>query len=115
MSGSITDCSAYGNEYLGYYVDIRSRIQGCHAEYNDGAGIYLRYSTQGTYSAAEENVMAGNGYGLLCDQATGNIIVRNKALNNTTNYLVGAGNSFAEVLSPGMAFTNSNPWANFSD
>lgn len=113
--GDISGCSANGNQNHGYHVDFRSNIHDCLAEGNTEAGIYLRYTYLGSFATAEDNSMVENGYGLLCDQATGNFIARNKAMGNTTNYLIGAGNQYAEILTPGAAFTNANPWANISD
>ena len=112
--GKIKDCSASDNEYYGYFVESRTQIQGCLAAGNIEAGIYLNYSVDGTYATAEDNVMVENGCGLRCDLATGNFIARNKAINNTTNYLIGAGNHYGEIIAPSSPITNTTPWANFS-
>ncbi len=115
VHGVVTDCQATGNGADGFYLEIETRIEGCQANDNTGAGIRLRYSMMGGHMTVENNTMARNGYGIHCGQSTENFIARNKAFYNTTNYLICAGNNDAAVVSPGAAFTNAGAWANFSE
>ena len=44
---------------------------------------------------------------------TGNIIIKNTARGNTTNYIV-AGNTVGPILGISDPIVSTNPWANFS-
>ncbi|HZJ13636.1 MAG TPA: hypothetical protein VFD27_01230 [Chthoniobacteraceae bacterium] len=57
----------------------------------------------------------GNFIGIDSGVATANLIIRKSARGNTgVNYLIQTGNnSGAIILSPGVGFSATNPWANF--
>jgi len=55
----------------------------------------------------------GNDRGIDCNPASTNLIIRNSARGNTTNYDLVVGNNYgAIVLNPGAGFVSSNSWLN---
>ncbi len=79
--------------------------------FGDGAGIHIVGGSNN--NRVEDNNVINNKRGIDVDQS-GNLIIRNSASNNTTNYDIIVGNHYGQIVSlPGAGFTNSNPWANF--
>ena len=74
----------------------------------DGAGIHVT----GRANRIDGNTVTRNDRGIDVD-AGGNLVVRNDASLNTTNYDIVAGNTNANVESPGSNFLLDRPWANF--
>src|SRR5437016_9597956 len=74
----------------------------------DGAGVHAT----GRINRIDGNMSTQNDRGIDID-AGGNFVVRNDASNNTTNYDVVAGNTNANVETPGANFVLTRPWANF--
>jgi parallel beta-helix repeat protein len=105
---TISDCSAYNNSDIGIYAGNGSTISGCTASSNTGDGIQTNYDNR-----IDSNHVTDNGCGIDVD-GTGNLVIRNSASGNTTNYDIVAGNKDAQVLSAGSGFVSTNPWANFS-
>lgn len=131
----IEKCSATSNVVFGISAVNGSFIRDCNANLNVGPGIQVNFNCQ-----VVDNTCSGNGSGLNADgivassgqnridsnQVTGNryginafgsnLIVRNSASANVTNYvLVGA--TFGptnNLVGVGGAITNLSPWANFS-
>jgi hypothetical protein len=76
-----------------------------------GAGIHATASR----NRIDSNTVMGNFIGIDSGVATANLIIRKSARGNTgVNYLIQTGNnSGAIILSPGVGFSATNPWANF--
>ena len=97
----------------GISVDNQSRLEGNSCQGNgagagDGAGVHVT----GRGNRLDGNMATGNDRGIDVD-AGGNLIVRNDATFNTTNYDIVAGNTNANVETPGANFVLTRPWANF--
>jgi hypothetical protein len=107
----------------GIYVTNDSVVRDCTS--NDqapAAGIYV----SGSRNRIEANHVAINTVGIQVD-GTGNIILRNTASGNTTNYKIAASNRYGAIIddtATGALAVNGNsapssagstdPWANFS-
>ena len=75
----------------------------------DGAGIHV----VGTDNRIDGNTVTDNDRGIDVD-AGGNLVVRNSASGNSTEYAIVAGNHDAQrISSPGAGFVSTDPWANF--
>jgi parallel beta-helix repeat protein len=127
--GTITACSSCDNGDRGYDVYSGSTIRDCTASDNGGNGIYavndsvimnnscLNNGKAGIEvyfyrNRVEANHLTGNQVGLRADgMATANLIVRNSAVNNATNYLIGAGNKSGGISADP---STAGPSANFS-
>lgn len=112
-SGSaVTGCTASANTGDGIEVDTFCRLEGNTCEGNGpgiGAGIHVTSRS----NRIDGNTTIRNGRGITVD-AGGNLVVRNDASLNTTNYVIAAGNTNANVESPGANFLLDRPWANFT-
>jgi parallel beta-helix repeat protein len=113
---TISGCTANHNSVHGIFVGGESQITGNTCNNNgyltgDGAGIYVSVWTYD--NRIDSNSVTANDRGIDVD-STGNLVIRNSASGNTTNYDIVAGNKDAQVLSPGSGFASTNPWANFS-
>jgi parallel beta-helix repeat protein len=133
-SSTISNCNASGNTGVGIFASIGSAVTGCTASANTGDGIEVdsrcrleantcQGNGAGTGNAAgihvtgrgsriDGNTAFGNDRGIDID-AGGNLVIRNDATNNTVNYDVVAGNTNANVETPGANFVITRPWANF--
>ena len=74
-----------------------------------GAGIHVT----GEDNRIDGNTVTDNDIGLQVD-SYGNLIIRNSASGNVTNYSLAANNKDAQILAPGSSFVATNPWANFT-
>jgi parallel beta-helix repeat protein len=133
---TVTGCTAKSNGADGIAADGGSTVSGCTSSANSGDGIEVSSSClvvnntcQGNGQAAgdgaginatssrnriDSNNVMGNDRGIDCNPASTNLIIRNSARGNTTNYDIVAGNnSGAIIVSPGVGFIATNPWANF--
>jgi parallel beta-helix repeat protein len=124
-TASISECVTYANTLNGIEFSSDSRIVGntCDSNGNgagDGAGLH----TTGSDSRVEGNNVTDNDRGIDVD-AAGNLIVRNSASGNLTNYAIIANNKVGTiVLAPdslaiigdtgGAGVGSTSPWANFS-
>ncbi|MBI3882359.1 MAG: right-handed parallel beta-helix repeat-containing protein [Verrucomicrobia bacterium] len=111
VSCTVKDCTASANTGDGISVDSSCRVVDNACAGNGGAGIVANNSR----NRIDSNTVMGNATGIKCNPASANLIVRNSAKGNTSvNYDLAAGNnSGAIILSPGVGFSSSNPWANF--
>ena len=127
-SGNVLwNCVAGFNILDGFRIETKCRVENCSADsngYNDGigAGIYVCMFN----NRLDGNHVANNGRGIEV-VGTDNLIVRNSAVQNTTNYVIAAGNNYGPIsdltlttppavsgnLAPDHVYT-SNPWANFA-
>jgi len=131
--GNVSDCASSDNTVNGIFLfGGRTRLEGCtvegnasdgivvliggdaclitanNASYNAGAGVHV---INGARSRIDDNNVAGNGQGIRVD-SVGNVVVRNTATGNSTNYQVVAGNDLGPV---GTAAASTSPWANISN
>jgi len=146
IGSTISDCSAYGNSTYGIWANHDSTISGCVARYNSNHGIFV----SGSDSKISGNTCDGNGWGgvgagiyvndsdnrIGSNNATdndfgiyvnsiGNLIIRNSARGNSTNYVIASNNVVGAILSPtpsgaisgsagGGGWGSTDPWANFA-
>jgi parallel beta-helix repeat protein len=111
---AVTGCTASANTADGIQVDNLSRLEGNTCQGNgagtgDGAGVHVT----GRANRIDGNTALTNDRGIDID-AGGNLVVRNDATNNTVNYDIVAGNTNANVETPGANFILTRPWANFA-
>jgi Right handed beta helix region len=106
---AVTGCTASANTGDGIKVNSLSRVEGNTCEEN-GAGAGVHVAGQG--NRIDGNTVARNVRGIDVDLG-GNLVVRNDAIINTTNFDIVPGNADANVASPGSNFFLLWPWANF--
>lgn len=114
VGSSVTGCTVSANTADGIVVNNLSLVQGNNCQGNgagtgDGAGIHAT----GTSNRIDNNMTATNDRGVDVD-GTGNLIMRNDATGNTTNFDIVAGNANANAETPGASFVLTRPWANFN-
>jgi hypothetical protein len=112
VGSAVTGCTASTNTSDGIVVDNLSTVQGNTCQGNgagagDGAGVHAT----GRANRLDGNMTASNDRGVDVD-AGGNLVVRNDATNNITNFDIVPGNTNANVESPGANFILTRPWAN---
>ena len=106
----VEDCIANSNTGDGFFVEADSLVMNCTSEYNSGAGI----NNVESWCRIEGNHLLHNGgYGLSVPNGS-NLIFRNSAAANGTNYNILSSNISGPINSGLGVVTNSNPWANFS-
>jgi hypothetical protein len=110
---AVTSCTASANTGDGIEVNNLSRVEGNTCEENgveraDGAGVHVT----GRANRIDGNTVARNVRGIDIDLG-GNLVVRNDATLNTSNFDIVAGNANANVESPGSNFILNRAWANF--
>jgi len=113
VGSAVTGCTASANTGDGIQVDNLSRLEGNTCQGNgagtaDGAGVHVT----GRANRIDGNTVLSNDRGIDVD-AGGNLVVRNDASLNATNFDIVAGNTNANVESPGPNFLLDRPWANF--
>ncbi|MBN1675229.1 MAG: right-handed parallel beta-helix repeat-containing protein [Kiritimatiellae bacterium] len=118
---TVEGCTTLWNKFDGIWVGARCRIVnnngGENDEYrqNNGAGIRIN----GNSNRIEGNNLIENMFGILVTDplVQDNLIVRNSASLNVTNYQWSTGrNHYGRILDSntmGESFSNSNPWVNF--
>jgi parallel beta-helix repeat protein len=141
LGSSIVNCTAYSNGTNGIAVlntifplpsPSSSQISGCVARLNAGNGIQVGSRCQVLNNNCSGNTFAGisvlgSGNRIDSNHATGsqrglhvigtdNLIVRNSVQGATVvSYDTAAGNHQAAlIVSPGLGFASTAPWANFS-
>lgn len=110
-SGStVKDCSAFANKGDGIVVSYASSVVGntCCLNGKNGDGAGIRASQYG--NRIDSNNITSNDRGIAVDTA-GNIIVRNTARGNTTNYDPGTGNDTGTIRTSPVG---AGAWDNFS-
>lgn len=110
----VTDCVSHQNTGDGIRCHSSSSITRNNCSSNgqngDGAGIHV-LSSGGT--RVEGNDVSNNDRGVDVDQP-GNLIIKNVAASNTTNYSIVAGNGVGPILSVGAVSSGTNPLSNYS-
>jgi parallel beta-helix repeat protein len=110
IRSTVKNCSASENQKSGIVVGGDSVLLENHASHN-GRGVAAAGidTSGGGGTRIEANQVRDNtGTGILA--SAGDIVIRNSAGNNTTNYNPSSGTNFAPVQSPSTA---TNPLANF--
>jgi parallel beta-helix repeat protein len=131
----IINCSARYNGGYGINAGTEANVTGCVADYNGQDGIFLDrgmvkdclaennkcLNNKLAGVASDEggnrfdgNDVTGNGFGIQAGNTTGNLIIRNTATQNGTNYNVEAGNTEGPVVTSGGIGSVVNPYANLS-
>lgn len=117
LGGSVRNCTALNNGVDGIRVESRGTVTGNHCEENgangDGAGIRVLFSS----NRIEGNHVLNNDYGIFIQAnafLNGNLVIRNSALGNTTNYVVGSDNIVGPIVTRLTIGTNQNPHANYT-
>jgi len=106
----IKNCSMGANGDDGIQVSSECHIENNQSDYNvSGAGIHAL----GEDNRIDGNSLTDNQIGLRADMS-GNLIIRNSASGNDTNYVMAAGNRVGGIVNVSGGFTNTNPWVNFS-
>lgn len=133
----ISGCSVVGNAEEGIFTYYGTIVIGCNADSN-GTGIYVSYNCQilnnncskngasaaakgsgiqvgGSPNRIEGNNVTGNYYGIqvISGNAANNLIIRNSASGNTTNYVFSSAVA-GTVVTSATINSSSNPNANFS-
>lgn len=108
--GIVRDCLAVGNTNSGIVAFLNVLVLNNKCLNNKIAGIT---STSGN-NRIDGNDVNGNAYGILLDASTANLVIRNSATENTTNYNIEAGNTVAPIVPSSGIGTNTNPYANLS-
>lgn len=110
-----------GNSVSDSQAGLYSEATGASFESNtlggNAVGIHISGVFQGKGARIQDNEIHGGTTGILVDSgATRNIVIRNLAYSNTTNYSVASGNTIGPIVNStaGGTITNTNPWANFS-
>jgi parallel beta-helix repeat protein len=119
MEGSVLEgCTADSNFTDGFQVFGRGNLIGGNTAYQNGVygdGAGVRVFGSGSYGNRIEgdNVVA-NDIGIDVDD-TDNIIIKNSASGNTTDYDIVAGNAVGAIIdcTGGCNSINADPWANF--
>ena len=110
-SSTIRDSTAHANKGDGIKISFRTGALNNTSSENgaDGAGIHAI----GNDNRIEGNNVTDNARGIDVD-SSGNLIIKNSARGNTTNYSIVGGNADAAIVPSGSGFTSTNPWGNFS-
>ena len=132
---TITRCTSHDNTLLGIGVNSACTISECTAAVNGtnigvtadchvlnntcvGAGFGVGVGIQVVHNSGFGNRLDGNTASSLAIgfdvKDSGNLIVRNSAYNNATDYSITNNNSVGGIVDvTGNGFTNTNPWVNF--
>lgn len=107
---SVLNCTARRNIY-GIQTSDSCYLAGNAADYNSDSGFYL-----GRFSRIDSNSATANtSYGFTTS-GTGNLVIRNNARGNGTDYNIDTGTNTRGplIVGPGSIST-TNPWVNFSN
>lgn len=122
--------TVFGNQGVGMVGAFASMFAHNTIRLNDAGGIvvsnrsYVLHNTalvssngpalrmEGNEGRADGNHLAFSAFGLIAP-GNNNLIVRNTAVGNATNYVVGARNFFDLDVNPLNGMPNSKPWASF--
>jgi parallel beta-helix repeat protein len=129
-AGSIVEeCTATGNYSDGILAGGNCRVIGntCSNNGLQGGGNYGGIEVIGTGNLIENNTVLAQIRGILVDNGTNNLIIKNTARGNTTNYVIAKDNRYGPIIdatATGAAAVSGNsapdttgsthPWANFS-
>jgi parallel beta-helix repeat protein len=126
-SSTVSNCTVVGNKGDGIQIGSDARVIGNNCDSNgfgggDAAGIH----STGADTRIESNNVTDNVRGIDVD-AAGNLIIKNSASGNGTNYDIVASNRYGPIVditaagaaavigsSAADTTTTTHPWANFS-
>ena len=136
-SGNLNQCTVVGNDGSGIEVGTGSTVRNCTARSNTGDGIVVSSNcyvvgntcesngvgvvgttdpagirATGSANRIEDNHVIGNNVGIDID-AAGNLIIKNSASGNTTNYEFAADNTVGPTVGNSDIVSSSNPHANY--
>jgi hypothetical protein len=103
---TVLDCIANDNVAEGISCTQRCLVLRCNCEDND-VGI----DAIGNDNRIEGNICTLNQRGINVPSGTGNLVIANSCANNTTNYVIAAGNRYGPIVnitSTGTAAVNGN-------
>jgi parallel beta-helix repeat protein len=131
---TINGCSVYSNTGIGISTGY-SLVEGCTVNSNTGEGIYLSTSgtllhnsvySNGGFVSSNSNIHvigsynrlegnhSNNGYSGIRVDSAGNVIIRNSAGGNNTNFFISTGNLAGPQLGSAGVSSNTNPDSNFT-
>ena len=112
-SGSTVSGSTVTDNATGIQAGTgKSSIVGNEVHLNSGHGIHVQGGAV-TNVRVDGNDVTTNGLSGIKVDGTGNIIIRNVASDNLTNYSIVAGNSVGQILNvAGAVITTDQPWRN---
>ena len=114
FGGSVIRCTVQNNFEDGIYANgnclIRENLCKRNGDGGDGSGIYVYRDD----SRVEGNHLMQNDWGIYITGGDNNLIIRNSAIGNTTNYYSTGTQIMGPIITTTGTITNSNPWANFS-
>jgi parallel beta-helix repeat protein len=113
LNSEVSHCVAGFNGTSGFQARESILLNNVAYQHGSGAGILLYNQLGHSGCRVEGNDVSENSIGIDA-QASGNLIIRNSAWGNTTDYSIPSGNSYGQILSTSGVITSSNAWANFS-
>ena len=123
-ASTVSGCSVRANSSIGIFVTDNSLVLNNQCDANGSSGIDAGIYVNGLGNRIEGNTMTGNFVGLNVAVAN-NLIIRNSARGNTTNYVAVANNKIGTIVAApnsgaisgstgGAGVGSTDPWANFS-
>jgi hypothetical protein len=110
IRANVSNCTANDNQSDGIRVGGDSIVRECHASHNGKGGSAAGIRTLGAGSRIDGNQVRDNvGTGILAGSS--DVVIRNSAGGNTTQYSPSSGSNFAPIQTPATA---TNPMANIS-
>ncbi len=143
---SVTECTSTSNDGDGIDADFGSLVSRCMTEFNAGDGIRVTQDSRVLDNHCDSNgLLGGDGAGIHATgsdnriegnstsdgdrgievSGAGNLILRNSAAGNTTNYVIAVNNKVGVIVNApnsaaisgstgGAGVGTTDPWANFS-
>ena len=122
-NSTIQNCTVYNSTFQGMFLFSHNRVIGNLVDGNGhGNGIIVAGSS--VNNTLDGNTLLNNptdGINLTAGGATNNLVIRNTARGNGSNYAMGTANSYGPIIVvsgagdiSSVSTNSSNPWANFS-
>ena len=116
---TITGCTIRRNTLNGIRIGGNSRVIDNNCDTNGiGAGLFSGIYTNASGSRIEGNSVTGNDFGIFLDgPVAGNLVIRNHARGNTTNYTFPASGNFigTQIGTSGAMNAATNSLINISN
>jgi hypothetical protein len=110
---SIESCSTFENRQHGISVSNDCTVLNNHCASNGPFSVGANIKAGGIGNRIDGNTVVESDYGVWV-AGYSNLVVRNTARGNNTNYFITASNSVGGIANVGgLSFTNTNPWTNF--
>ena len=115
-ASTISGCLSRLNGTDGIQVASDCQVSNNHCVSNGQGGSGAGIHAQVTKNRIDSNHLVSNTWGVKTDTSNLNIITRNTAIGNTTNYLFTGYQIYGPTNNPtlGGEITNGNAWINFS-